>query len=152
MTDMNQDETIDGLDETLDDLADAPSTQLWPNGAHAASIKINRGKKAGSYIFNCTYQGAVELTNPSDTEPAPGDQTAVFIHTRTKDGGVNTFGQGQLKKLLIPLGAALNTNQIPEIIEATKNGLDVILVTKIRKSKDPAYEDSQEIVKLEVQG
>ena len=146
----NQDETIDGLDETLDDLADAPSTALWPNGAHQATLKINRGKKAGSYMVNMTYIGAVELSNPSDQEPAEGDQSTVFIHTKKKDGTANDYGQGQLKKILQPIGAALQTNSISEILEATKSGLEVIVVTKVKASRDEKYDDSQEILSLEM--
>lgn len=146
-----EDQTLDQLDETLDDLADMPAQNLWPAGAYAAKIRISRmPKKAGSYVVNMDHQQTIELTNPADTEPANGDQTASFIHTRKKDGTANEFGQGQLKALLAPIAQALETRSINDILEATKNGIDAIVVVKIRKSKDPAYSDSQDIVKLEL--
>lgn len=151
MTELNntQDEML--LDETLDDLADAPSQALWPAGAYAASIRITRSeKKVGSYVVGLECQQPIELSNPNDTEPAPGDRTVAFIHTRKKDGSANEIGQGQLKNVLKPIAAAMETNSISEVLEATKDGLDVIVVVKVRKSKDPAYDDSQEIVKLEM--
>lgn len=145
------DETLDILDETLDDLADLPSQELWPAGAYAASMKVSRMKdKAGAYVVNLTMQQVVELSAPSDDEPAEGDQTAAFIYTRKKDGTVNEIGQGQLKTVLNPLSAALDTRNIGEILEATKDGVDVIAVVKIRKSRDPNYNDSQDIVKIEL--
>lgn len=146
---MTQDMNL--LDETLDDLADAPSTALWAAGAYAAKLTISRmEKKPHTFVFNMECQQPIELTNPSDTEPAPGDKTVVFIHTRKKDGSANEFGQGQLKAALKPIAYALNTFSVNEILEATKNGLDVIVVLKVRKSKDPAYDDSQDLVKLEL--
>lgn len=145
------DETIDQLDETLDDLADAPSTQLWPNGAYNATVTISRlPKKPSAYAVNLTCIETIELSDPSATPPSEGDQTVMFIHTAKKDGSKNEIGQGQLKKLLMPLSAALNTVSISEILDATKSGLDAIVVVKVRKSKDAKYDDSQEIVSLEI--
>ncbi len=145
------DEILDILDETLDDLADLPSQELWPAGAYAASMKVSRMKdKVGAYVVNLTMQQVVELSAPSDDEPAEGDQTAAFIYTRKKDGTANEIGQGQFKTILSPLAAALDTRNIGEILEATKDGVDVIAVVKVRKSRDPNYNDSQEIVKIEL--
>ena len=36
------DQTLDQLDETLDDLADLPSSKPWPAGAYEATVKISR--------------------------------------------------------------------------------------------------------------
>lgn len=147
------DETLDILDETLDDLADLPEQALWPAGAYAATLRFSRLKdRVGAYVINLDMQQVIELSNPTSEEPAEGDQTAQFIYTRKKDGTANPFGQGQLKKILSPIAAALGTNRIDDIIEETKNGIDVIVVVKIKKSKNSDYDDSQEIVKLEMQG
>jgi hypothetical protein len=148
---MNQDQDLNLLDETLDDLADAPSTELWPAGAYEASVKISRmDKKPTSYVINMTCVQPIEMSDPAATAPAAGDTSAVFIHTVKKDGSKNEFGQGQLKAILAPIAQALNTRSIADILEATKNGIDAIVVVKVRKSKDPAYADSQELVKLEL--
>ena len=107
-------------------------------------------KKAGSYAINLTCVQPIELADPAAEPPAEGNQSAVFIHTMKKDGSKNEFGQGQLKKILSPIADALNTRAVGEILEATKNGINAIVVVKIRKSKDENYDDSQEIVSLEL--
>lgn len=153
MTDNTQynDETIDMLDETLDDLADMPSQKPFPAGAHFVSVVISRmDKKPGSYVVNMTYKEPIEMGSPNAEVPAAGDKSAVFIHTKKKDGSKNEFGQGQLKMVLNPIGDALQTKSISEILEATKNGMDAIVVVKVRKSKDDNYDDAQDIVKLEL--
>lgn len=150
MTDMHdQDDML--LDETLDDLADLPKQSPFPAGAHLVSVRVSRNeKKAGSYVVNMTYKEPIELSNPSAEVPAEGDKSSVFIHTKKKDGSKNELGQGQLKVVLQPIGAVLGTNSISEILEATKNGVDAIVVVKVRKSKDENYDDAQDIVKLEL--
>ena len=147
----DQDQTLDQLDETLDDLADLPSSKPWPAGAYEATVKISRmPKKAGSYAINLVCVQPIELADPATEPPAEGDQSAVFIHTMKKDGTKNEFGQGQLKKILSPIADALNTRSVGEILEAAKDGIAAIVVVKIRKSKDENYDDSQEIVSLEL--
>ena len=66
--DQNED-TLDSLDETLDDLADLPQNKPFPAGAHLVQLKIRRNeKKAGQYIVEMTHQEVVELTNPNIAE------------------------------------------------------------------------------------
>lgn len=155
MSDLNQqnEETLDQLDETLDDLADMPSNAPWPAGAHLAKTTVKRNaKKPGSYIVEMTHQAVIELTNPNqDPEALPkeGDKSVVFITTKTKDGKVNEFGQGQLKLVLAPVGAMLGTNSISEILEAYKAGIETIVVVGIKPAKDN-YEEGQTIKKLEL--
>ena len=140
------DQTLDQLDETLDDLADLPSSKPWPAGAYEATVKISRmPKKAGSYAINLTCVQPIELADPAAEPPAEGDQSAVFIHTMKKDGNKNEFGQGQLKIVLKPIGAMLGTSSINEILEATKDGVDAVVVVGVRKSKDEQYDDQQDI-------
>ena len=102
----------------------------------------------------CSNMETIDNTpNPNTVEdeiPAEGDQSVVFIHTRKKDGTANEIGQGQLKTVLRPIAEALETNSIGEVLEATKKGLDVIVVVKVRKDKTGQYEDSQDIVKVEL--
>lgn len=149
----DEDQTLDMLDETLDDLADLPESKPFPAGAHACKMKVRRNtKKAGQYIVELIHQATVELASATDTEPKEGDKSTVFIATKKKDGTVNEIGQGQLKIILKPIGAMLNTSSVNEILEATKDGVDVIAVVSIRKSKDEQYEDSQQIKSIELQG
>ena len=117
-------------------------------------MRITRAeKKPSTYIINMTHKDTIELANPNTPEdeiPSEGDQSVVFIHTRKKDGTANEIGQGQLKTVLRPIAEALETNSIGEVLEATKKGLDVIVVVKVRKDKTGQYDDSQDIVKVEL--
>jgi hypothetical protein len=145
------DETMDMLDETLDDLADMPETKPFPAGAHLASVKIKRNpKKTGAYVVEMVHTATVELSNPSDTEPKEGDKSTMFISTKKKDGTVNEFGQGQLKMFLKPIAAMLGTGSINECLAATKDGISMIVVCGIRKSKDDNYDDQQSVSKVEL--
>lgn len=149
--DNSSDETIDMVDEILDDLADMPANQPFPPGAHLVSLKAKRNpKKAGSYVIEMTHKQTVELGNPGDNEPKEGDKSALFISTKKKDGTVNEFGQGQLKLILKPIGTMLGTSSVNECLEATKDGIDCIVVVGVRKSKEPQYDDQQSIIKLEL--
>lgn len=147
----NQDETMDMLDETLDDLADMPETKPFTAGAHLASVKIKRNtKKAGAYVVEMTHKAVVELSNPNDAEPKEGDKSTIFIATKKKDGTTNEFGQGQLKLFLKPVGAMLGTNSINDCLAATKDGIDMIVVCGIRKSNNEQYDDQQSVNKVEL--
>lgn len=147
----HEDETMDMLDETLDDLADLPETKPFPAGAHLASVKIKRNtKKAGSYVVEMTHKMVVEMSNPADTEPAEGDQSTIFISTKKKDGTANEIGQGQLKMFFKPIAAMLNTNSINECIAATKDGLDMVVVCGIRKGNEQYPNDQQTVAKVEL--
>lgn len=151
MNDNYENETIDGLDETLDDLADLPANCLFPAGAYVAKVTVKRNmKKPGSYIVDIVHKETIELTNPEAAEPNPMDKTTIFVHTKKKDGTANVIGQGQLKTILKPFSVLAETNAIGEILEATKEGVDCAVVLGIRKSKDENYEDSQTLLKLEV--
>lgn len=151
----NEIESMDDLlDETLDDLADLPETRTFPAGAHRALVTVRRNtKKKGGYIVEMKHQEVIELTNPNEPEdnlPKLGDKSTIFISTISKDGSKNEFGQGQLKIVLKPLAALSESNTIADILEVAKDGVECVVIVGIRKSKDPAYDDQQDIKKLEV--
>ena len=139
------------LDSTLDDLADMPSIQLFPNGAHKVTVEfiVNREKK--SIMVAMVYVDVLELADPTATAPAPGDKNSVFINLLNKDGKTNEYAQGALKLMLQALKAggvegASNT----EIMDNAK-GTEVAVVTKIRVGKgDYVGRDNLDIVKMEV--
>ena len=137
----DQDQDLNLLDETLDDLADLPKQTPYPAGAYLVSMRITRAeKKPSTYIINMTHKDTIELANPN----TPEDEIP------SEDGTANEIGQGQLKTVLRPIAEALETNSIGEVLEATKKGLDVIVVVKVRKDKTGQYDDSQDIVKVEL--
>lgn len=148
-------ETLDDLlDETLDDLADLPETKPFPGGAHRAKVTVRKNtKKAGSYVVEMVHEEILELANPNTPEdqlPKQGDKSTVFISTVKKDGTKNEYGQGQLKLVLKPFAALANSNNIAEILETIKDGVDCAVIVSVRKSKDEQYDDQQEIKKIEV--
>lgn len=151
MTYENGHDNQDQLDETLDDLADAPEQRLFPAGAYELDLRVARiSGKPGAYAVNFTHVSTVELADPTEESPNAGDQTALFIYTRKKDGTANTFGQGDLKKILVPIAAMLGTNSVNDCLAATKKGLRIAAVLGVRKSKDPKYDDAQTLQSIEL--
>lgn len=136
------------LDATLDDLADAPSIQLWPNGAHKATIEFKVDKPKSSVQLHMTYVEPLELADPTSTPPSAGDKNVVFFSLKKKDGTANEYAQGALKGILTPLSATFGGASMTEVMENAK-GAEVAVVTKIRLSKDPKYQDSLDVQKVE---
>lgn len=152
-TQHDDNQTLDDLDETLDDLADLPETKPFPAGAHIVALKIRRNpKKAGQYVVEMLHEEVVELANPTDEEstPKPGDKSTVFIATKKKDGTANEIGQGQLKIVMKPIGAMLGTNSIGEILEGAKAGVRCAVVLSIKSDKTGQYDDANNITSVEV--
>ena len=139
------------LDSTLDDLADMPSIQLFPAGAHKVTVefKVNREKK--SIQIAMVYVDVLELSDPTATAPAPGDKNSVFLNLVNKDGSANEYSQGALKLMLQALKAGgVEGNNSGEIMDNAK-GTEVAVVTKIRVGKgDYVGRDNLDIVKMEV--
>lgn len=144
-------------DELLDDLADLPSIAPYPPGAHQAKMTITKkpgkpakdGKAATapSYQAMFEYIAPMELVDPSKTPPNAGDKSFVNIFTKKKDGTPNEFGQGQLKLLVAPIAEKIGTSSVNEVIEASKNGIEVAIVTGIKKGQD-GYQDQMTVTKL----
>lgn len=136
------------VDETLDDLADLPASQPFPAGAHLTDMFLMRQKdKPATIIAKFKYKSNMELVNPQATSPNAGDECTLFIHTKKKDGTVNEFGQGQFKMLIAPIAERTGIKSINQLIEATKDGVEVAIVTGMRKSKDEGYPDQMAVVK-----
>lgn len=150
------DQTINDLDETLDDLADLPQNAPFPPGVHHANMYIFKSKtKVGAYSVKFKYVATLEFANPADAEaredgyvpPKEDDEAVIFINTRKKDGTKNEFGQGQLKQIAGPIGAILGSSSVNEIVEATKNGIGVAIVTGIKPAKD-GYDAAMTLSKI----
>lgn len=145
---MSAEQTVDSLlDETLDDLADLPQSKPFPAGAHKASMVVSRdAKKPSLYFAKFTHQETLEVSAPTADLPKAGDEAVMFIHTKKKDGTPNEFGQGQLKMILAPLAEKLGTKNITELLEATKSGIDVAIVSGVRSQE--GYQDQMSLTKL----
>lgn len=135
------------FDVTLDDLADMPSIQLFPNGAHKCKIgfKVDRVKQ--SVQVQLTYIEPLELSAPDAIPPSKGDKNSVFINLRKKDGAANEYAQGTLKVILAAL-KPLGGDTTGEILE-NGEGAEVAVVTKARLGKGE-YEgrDNLDIVNI----
>lgn len=138
------------LDQTLDDLADMPSIQLFPNGAHKVNIEFKIDSEKDSVQMAMTYVEPMELADPTSHAPAPGDKNSVFFYLKKKDGKPNEYAQGALKNILMALKEHFPGSNSKEIMESAKNA-EVVIVTKIRVGKGE-YEgrDNIDIVKLSV--
>jgi hypothetical protein len=138
------------LDATLDDLADMPSIQLFPNGAHKVTLGFKVDKVKATVQCMLTYVEPLELADPTSVAPAPGDKNGIFISLKKKDGTANEYGQGALKQIAQALAKTFPGSSTAEILEAAE-GAEVAVVTKIRHGKGE-YEgkDNIDIIKLEV--
>jgi hypothetical protein len=138
------------LDATLDDLADTPSIQLFPNGAHKVTVgfKIDDAKAAVQVQF--TYVEVLELADPTQVAPTPGDKNGLYLGLKKKDGQPNPFSQGTLKMIAQALKETFQGSSTREILEAAE-GAEVMIVTKIRLGKGE-YEgkDNIDLVKIAV--
>lgn len=151
MTDtVNDNDDADLLDDDLlDDLADLPQIAPFPSGAHLCTLILKRNpdtSKKKSYIAEFTYKSVMELVNPDSTPPKAGDKCAIFLHTLKKDGTKNEFGEGQLKMILTPLAERLEEKSISKLIDATVSGVEVAIVSGVKKQKD--YPDQMTLSKL----
>jgi hypothetical protein len=138
------------LDATLDDLADTPSIQLFPNGAHKVKVNFKIDKEKSSVQMTLTYVELEELADPTSIAPTPGDKNIVFFNLKKKDGTANEYSQGALKEIgqaLVSLSEPGSTTS--EVLAAAENA-EVMVVTKIRVSKDPKYQDQLDVVKMAV--
>ena len=136
---MSEDTNIDIdslLDSTLDDLEDLPEFKPFPAGAHRVLVSFETKEIGGhpSVEVACKMVETMELANPtSDTTPKAGDEASMLCMLD------NEFGRGALKAVAEPLGEALGTGVIREVIEQTKD-IECLIVTSIRKNKESGAE------------
>lgn len=148
---VSQDNENDDLldDDLLDDLADLPTIAPFPSGAHLCTLVLKRNPdkdKKKSYVAEFTYKSVMELVSADATPPKEGDKCAVFLHTLKKDGTKNEFGEGQLKMILTPLAERLQEKSISKLIDATASGIEVAIVSGVKKQKD--YPDQMTLSKI----
>lgn len=141
----------DILDMVLEDLADTPSIQLFPNGAHKVKVEFKVDRAKAQVQVALEYVECLELADPTATAPAPGDKNSVFLFLKNKDGKANEYAQGALKSMLVSLKAGgFDGSTSYEVMEAAK-GAEVAVVTKIRLGKgEYVGRDNMDIVKMEV--
>ena len=139
------------LDATLDDLADIPSIQIYPNGVHKATITFKIDDKKSAVQVGFTYVEAMELADPSAVAPEVGAKNSLYLGLKMKDGLTsNKYAQGTLKMIASALAERFPGSSTREILEAAE-GAEVLIVTKIRYGKGE-YEgkDNLDVTKIEV--
>lgn len=119
------------LDANLDDLADLPEFANFPAGVHRATLNITKKEINGKPMMEIKLTGieTVELSKPEEDKPITVGQVSSALFDLT-----NEFAQGNFKKLVSPLAAALGVTSIREIIEQA-TGTEVEAVTAFRKGK-----------------
>jgi len=134
----------DLLDATLDDLEDLPAFTPFPHGAYKVSASMSLkeiGTKTGVELELILLE-VIEMANPEDVEPRPGDRaTALYFLD-------NKFGVGNFKKHAIVFGAALGVSNNREIIEQTKS-IECSVFTSTRADRnDPSkvYLEVKEVI------
>jgi hypothetical protein len=136
------------LDVTLDDLADMPSIELFPNGAHKVSLEFVIDPVKVSVRMDMTYIECVELADPTAKAPAAGDKNSVFYNLKKKDGEPNAYAQGALKIILQALAPTFGGSNTTEIC-ANSKGAEVVALTKIQVGKGD-YRDALTVPKIQV--
>lgn len=138
------------LDATLDDLADIPSIQIYPAGAHKATITFKIDDKKAAVQVGFTYVEPLELSDPTSVAPEAGTKNGLYIGLKKKDGTANEYGQGTLKMIATAMSQRFPGSSTREILEAAE-GAEVAIVTKIRYGKGE-YEgkDNLDLVNIEV--
>lgn len=138
------------LDATLDDLSDAPSTKLFPNGAHKVALTFVTDLKKQSVYMTMTYVDKIELAEPTAVAPEVGDKNVVFMNLVKKDGTKNEYSQGALKEIMKVLQPVFQGTNIADTLTKAA-GVEVIVATKVRMGKGE-YEgrDQIDIVEMSI--
>ena len=140
----------DLLNAGADQLESAPSFAVFCPGTHLVSVSLALDLKAGKGknlpAVNCeiVYLGCLEKANPDDVEPRAGDKNKLMWFLNHEKDVVKQLGQGALKGFANVTNARFGDRSNMEVIDATK-GQEMILVSKVRKSKDANGNDQENL-------
>ena len=130
---MNDTTNIDNLlDIALDDLADLPEFKTYPNGAHRVTISFEKKEVNNHPCVELKMKAleTLELSDAAKDQPLEAGTESSVLYMLD-----NEFGQGKFKEICKPLGQHLGVAKLSEII-AGANGMEVVIVTKVRQNKD----------------
>jgi hypothetical protein len=132
------------LDSSIDDLADLPEFQVFPNGVHKVIIswESKEVNKHPCMELKMKAVETVELANPAADSPlAAGTESSVLFMLD------NEFGQGKFKSIIKQIAEATGSTKISEAVEAS-NGMEVQVVCKVRQNKDKSqsYTDVTKVI------
>lgn len=126
---------LDGLlDSTLDDIADLPSFEPFPAGAHRVLVSMEHKEinEKPSVELELKMLEVLELADPNTAvAPVEGDTCtlAYFLD--------NEFGLGKFKEVAVPFAAALGVSSLRDVIEQVKD-IECVVISNTRPDKkDP---------------
>lgn len=139
MTDMNNASvsTLDLLDAQLDDMKDLPEWTIFPAGVYKIKPKVETKKKVqkGENVTVITVTATLievkEMNEKDAVAPEIGSETSVNFTWE------NDYGQGGLKNLLKPIGAAVKDKgitKVSDLLQILGSADDVLLVMDVRES------------------
>ena len=134
------------LDSTLDDLEDLPEFKAFPPGVHKVLISLDLKEVNDKQCVEMEMKAleTVELAEPTkDTVLKEGDSCNILFMLD------NEFGRGKLKAVATPLGEALDTSVLREVIEQAK-GVECLVVTSLRKDKNDPDKKYTNVKELQV--
>lgn len=119
------------LDSTLDDLEDLPTFSPFSPGVHRVLATLDMKDINGKQVVELALKGleTLELATSTDAPIAEGDSSSTIFMLD------NEFGRGNLKKVCTPLGVAMGTGVIREVIEQTTD-VECLIVTSLRPDKN----------------
>lgn len=135
------------LDATLDDISDLPENKAFPEGSHQVDLMLSykKIKDVLAMEVNLTYIDVLELANPSDVPPAPGDTTSILYQMDSP------FGQGQFKPIASALMAHFNVTNLRGVLEQLALGaVQCAVTTKKRIDKNDKTKAFTKVVTVAV--
>lgn len=137
------------LDATLDDIADLPSFQPFPVGAHRVLATFGQKEINGKGAITLDFKliETVEYANPQDAETSPtkeGDASGTMFMLD------NEYGAGNFKKCAAPFAEMVGSSGLRAIVEGVQD-VECLVLTGLRSKKDDAtvkYLDVKEITVL----
>ena len=142
---MSQNLDLDSiLDSSIDDLADLPEFQVFPNGMHRVIInwESKEVNKHPCMELKMKAIETIELANPAEDTPlVAGTESSVLFMMD------NEFGQGKFKSIIKQLAEATGSTKISDAVEAS-TGMEVQVVCKVRQNKDKSqsYTDVTKVI------
>ena len=160
MTEHTMNYDIDSLlDNTLDDLADAPEFKPYPLGVHKVVInwetkQLDDNKMAGkkNTIVTLKMKALETIETPAGSEEvcSPGQEENIgFFLVHHSSPKAMEIGQGAFKEVMKSLAAHYGAKSNRELM-AESAGAEVLVTTGLRKDKTDASKKYTKLEKLMV--
>lgn len=145
------------LDSSIDELADLEKFTPIPAGTHKLLLNWSKPDDEEKIIvaLKMTVVETLEMANSSEPHPEPGKTSNMRFTLGNKDGSPllsasgkpNTFGQGQIKEILMALQPTFGGATLQEVMDNSE-GAEVIATLKVKPSKNDPDSKFNEIKAL----